>query len=570
MPVARAAGQLDAVVSSDVRGRLKRKPAMDSFDGRGPGTGSPRAVQGRPGSSRAPQAVAGGVFISYRRGDSAGHAGRLYDRLSTHFGEPQVFMDIDGIEPGIDFVESLRQAVQQCRVLVAVIGPDWLAATDAHGSKRLSNSGDFVRMEIVAALERGIRVIPVLVQDATMPAPDDLPEALVPLASRNALELSDARWSYDVGRLIDVVERVFRESDVEAAPAHPVAQAPTVQGRLAQWFARMPVRKGVMLSVVAAVAAVSLLASALLRNDLFGLPFTASRQTSSDSTEVGGDPSAVRNGTIAFVSEQSDGVDIRAMEPGGSDSLLLADVEGEVTHPDWSPDGTRIVFISDRIDEGNPDGDVEIWVMNADGSELEQLTDNQAMRDGAPDWSPDGNSIAFSRQSEDGDTQDIWVMDADGLNPLQLTQGHDNDAPDWSPDGQQLVFESDRDGDHDIWVMDAGGRNARQLLDNDREDFWPVWSPDGERVAYRSNRDGVFDIYTVAADGTGGITRLTADAAKDHRPAWSPDGRFITFDKSTANGQHVYVMAADGSSARPLRQGPAADRSPAWQPLPEG
>lgn len=521
---------------------------MDSFDGRGSGSGSPRAVQGRPASARDPQAVAGGIFISYRRDDSAGHAGRLYDRLQARFGEQQVFMDVDAIEPGVDFVDSLRQAVQQCRILVAVIGPDWLAAIDARGNHRLSNPRDFVRMEIAAALERGIRVIPALVQDATMPAPDDLPEALVPLASRNALELSDARWGYDVGRLIDVVERVFHESEGPAAPRQPSPQGPPKRESLRQRLARVPIGKGVALTLVAVGVIVVALAITMLR----------------------GESSVPGNGGIAFVSEKEDGVDIRASDSDGSDPLVLAaDAGAEVTHLDWSPDGTQLVFVSDRVDEGNPDGDVELWAMTADGGEIEQLTDNQDTRDGAPDWSPDGNRIAFSRQRQGANGQDIWVMDADGGNAQQLTHGSDNDTPDWSPDGSRLVFESSRDGDYAIWVMNADGGNARQLTDEDRDDFWPVWSPNGERIAYRSSLDGVSDIYTMAADGTD-ITRLTADEAQDHRPAWSPDGRFITFDKSTADGQHVYVMAADGSGARPLREGPASDRSPAWQPLPRG
>ncbi len=114
------------------------------------------------------------VFISYRRGDSAGHTGRLYDRLADHFGQDQIFMDIDTIRPGLDFVEVVQQAIAASDGLIAVIGQDWLTASDATGARRLDQPDDLVRLEIAAALERGILVIPVLGQEARMPVATDL------------------------------------------------------------------------------------------------------------------------------------------------------------------------------------------------------------------------------------------------------------------------------------------------------------------------------------------------------------------------------------------------------------
>ncbi len=162
--------------------------------------------------------VESGIFISYRREDSAGHAGRLYDRLSAHFGEEKIFMDV-GIEPGVDFVDQLEEAVASCDVLLVLIGPEWLTADD--GRRRLEEEGDFVHLEVSAALERDIRVIPLLVHGATMPAAHDLPPDLARLARRNALELSDARWRYDVGRLIEVLDRLLEP----AAPDTPAREA---------------------------------------------------------------------------------------------------------------------------------------------------------------------------------------------------------------------------------------------------------------------------------------------------------------------------------------------------------
>ena len=150
-----------------------------------------------------------GIFISYRREDAPGHAGRLYDVLSRRFGEEQVFMDL-GMELGIDFVEHINKAVGSCRLLVAVIGPRWTSTEDAHGRRRLDDPADFIRVEVETGLRRPeVRVVPVLVQGARMPDADELPASLAELARLNALEVSDARWGYDVDRLTSTVERVL-------------------------------------------------------------------------------------------------------------------------------------------------------------------------------------------------------------------------------------------------------------------------------------------------------------------------------------------------------------------------
>ena len=148
-----------------------------------------------------------GIFISYRREDAAGHAGWLSDGLSAHFGEDQVFMDL-GLEPGVDFVEQIEAGISAA--LLVVIGPEWLTTTGADGRRRLDDEGDFVRLEVATALARpGLRVVPILVHDARMPVAKELPEDLEPLARRQAIELTDERWKFDVGRLIGTLERVL-------------------------------------------------------------------------------------------------------------------------------------------------------------------------------------------------------------------------------------------------------------------------------------------------------------------------------------------------------------------------
>jgi YVTN family beta-propeller protein len=151
-----------------------------------------------------------GIFISYRREDAAGHAGWLHEALSAHFGEDQVFMDLR-LEPGVDFVEQIEADISGCAALLVVIGPKWLTTTGADNRRRLDNDEDFVRLEVATALERsGLRVIPVRVHGARMPSADELPNVLKPLARRHAVELTNERWKFDVGRLIATLERVLR------------------------------------------------------------------------------------------------------------------------------------------------------------------------------------------------------------------------------------------------------------------------------------------------------------------------------------------------------------------------
>ncbi|HEX7318426.1 MAG TPA: TIR domain-containing protein [Pyrinomonadaceae bacterium] len=161
------------------------------------------------------------IFLSYRRDDTAGHAGRLRDALVARFGPERVFMDLESIRAGEDFVEVLKKAIDSSGVVVVVIGRQWLSITDKKGNRRLDNPEDFVRLEVETALRRGGSVIPALVQGAQMPAEDALPEPLAKLARRNAIEISDARWVFDVGRLAEAIEGALARE-----PAKPPEPSP--------------------------------------------------------------------------------------------------------------------------------------------------------------------------------------------------------------------------------------------------------------------------------------------------------------------------------------------------------
>jgi len=159
-----------------------------------------------------------GIFISYRRDDSAGYAGRLYDRLAGHFGAQRVFMDVEGIEPGVDFVTAIEEAVSSCRVLIVIIGDEWTQAKDAAGRRRLDDPNDFIRLETGTALQRGIRVVPVLVEGASMPHIDDLPDDLKSLTRRQAIEISHKQWESSTGELIRTLEGLLANTPMPAIP----------------------------------------------------------------------------------------------------------------------------------------------------------------------------------------------------------------------------------------------------------------------------------------------------------------------------------------------------------------
>ena len=154
--------------------------------------------------------MVGKIFINYRREDSIGTAGRLHDRLAQAFGRESLFMDVDHIPAGVDFVTYLNRQVAECDVFLAVIGPNWSEARDDSGVRRIDNPDDFVAIEITAALARNIRVIPVLTDDARLPKASDLPEPLKPLVRRNAVEVRNAHFGRDAEALTDKVREALR------------------------------------------------------------------------------------------------------------------------------------------------------------------------------------------------------------------------------------------------------------------------------------------------------------------------------------------------------------------------
>jgi hypothetical protein len=193
------------------------------------------------------------IFISYRRQDSRGDAGRIYDRLRPEFGEANLFMDVTAIPLGVNFVKVLREEVARCDVLLAVIGPTWLDARDDDGARRLDNANDFVRVEVGAALQRDIPVIPVLLEGTRMPRIQQLPGDLHELAQRNALDVRHTSFHADMDKLVAglkahptaasaaaakvLTPQPLPTATVTPSPPRPVAQRPLVASVSSQFFA---------------------------------------------------------------------------------------------------------------------------------------------------------------------------------------------------------------------------------------------------------------------------------------------------------------------------------------------
>jgi hypothetical protein len=147
------------------------------------------------------------IFLCYRREDTQGEAGRLHDRLSAVYGPEWVFMDVDSVPFGVDFVDHIREQLADCAVMIVVIGRSWASTTDRKGRRRLEEREDWVRVEIAEALKRKLPILPVLVQNATMPDAEDLPEDIRVFARRNAIDMTHRRWQADVEQLLQAINR---------------------------------------------------------------------------------------------------------------------------------------------------------------------------------------------------------------------------------------------------------------------------------------------------------------------------------------------------------------------------
>lgn len=230
---------------------------------------------------------------------------------------------------------------------------------------------------------------------------------------------------------------------------------------------------------------------------------------------------------LVFSADWTGSTDIYVMNADGTEIVnLTADSAGD-SGPSFGPDGQRIAFGSRRHAPEAGHSQRELYVMSVDGSEVRRLTTNDVY-DASPRFSPDGTRIAFCRQlaapagSDEGGNGEIFVMEADGGGETQLTEAEGFDClPAWSPDGSTIAFHRCGGDGCEIWVMNADGTDQRALVADEFDNRWPMWSPDGRYVAYTSVRGGQTDIWIVNADGTG-KRALTTHLGRDEIAAWRP------------------------------------------------
>ncbi len=288
------------------------------------------------------------------------------------------------------------------------------------------------------------------------------------------------------------------------------------------------------------------------------------------------------NGKIAFASNRSTGVgvnnpegdfEIFTMNPDGTGLAQLTENAAFDFDPEWSPDGEKIAFESDR------ERFSEIFVMNPDGTEQTQVTFNPDFSfDRSPTFSRDGRKIAFESNRAVGDGVDnpekdleIFVVSLDGTGVRQLTRNAARELhPDFSPNGKKIAFVSDRDFRPGVYTMDADGANQKKRSRGAATVFqFPSWSPEGERIAFMSSQDGPDEIHVMRADGSRQVRLTRNGAPRDDAPVFSPGGRRIAFNTNKDGNFEIYKTRTDGAKQTNLTNDPAADLTPDWQPVEE-
>lgn len=266
---------------------------------------------------------------------------------------------------------------------------------------------------------------------------------------------------------------------------------------------------------------------------------------------------------IVFEADRLDGsVDLLAVRLDGTDPIELT-TTGNFARPSVSPDGTRLAFMSFAT---APD-DNEVFVMNIDGTGIDNLTDN-TVADGNPDWSPDGERVVFETD-RDGN-QEIYVMDADGSNPIRVTNDPAADFRSaWSPGGNLIAFTRTTDGfdSREIFAIEVDGTGPVNLTDNTEADQHPEWSPDGGRILFEGARTGDRELFLMDPDGSNVVPLTATPGERETTARFAPDGGRIAFASDADGDFDLYTMNADGTDVQRLTDLTGDELFPVWTPM---
>lgn len=526
------------------------------------------------------------IFISYRRAETHAVTDRIYDHLSAQFGASALFKDVDNIPIGDQFPSVIAQAITQCAVVLVIIGPNWARIPDESGQPRLNNPDDFVRQEVETGLRHNKRVIPVLVEDALMPAPDDLPSSLRPLTERNAVTIRhDPYFREDIARLTAGITKSLGR---RAIPA-PLSRF--------DW----------RILAVAALAILSMIVALIVSNrDSSGTQDKYAALQAKD-----GQVQIIESGTgVFFLPSNSSGenhgvTDGQWISSGGT----LTTFQDTVVRVNFALSAFSTVMPSAWVQLNNIVDSSEPMAFTIENSELfvftgawpgavvRTLNGARATVTGSEMWITDEQgtitvacfsgscSVADSTDKvQDLDSGFMVTFDSAGGDLLDTTYSPQPIVPSditaynrrcgscipvvsAPPVAGRVLLTTDGWFDSpNFFAVDTDGSDLIILEQPDIRLEHPVWSPDGKRIAFAgssiSDQYSPPQIYALDADGAN-LARLTDLEKGADWPDWSPDGTQIVFVSGTSD---IFIMDEDGSNVTQLTDDRYGNAHPAWSP----